>query len=143
MNPQIFCSKLPYQIHKTRLVAFHLYLNCNQLISNKNTTSTLRKNCNGGLYEVGEGFTEVKWMEIAEVYEKLLHENDGKCSIRKLAAEARICNKSAHRAVVFYEVGMVPSTRRRQGHGRKGVGALKGLKMKYHQAIYSWYVKRP
>ena len=123
-------KKLPYQNRRTRLVTSHLHLDCNQLISNMNTTSIIRRNRNGGLYAVGEGFTEVRWMDIAEVYEKLLHENDGKCSIRKVAAEARICKNSAQKAIPFYEVEMVLSTRRRQGHG-----TLKGLKMKRHQAI--------
>ena len=50
-------------------------------------------------------------MEIVEVYEKILRENDGKCSIRKLVAEARIYKNSAQKDILFYEVEMVPATR--------------------------------
>ena len=58
-------------------------------------------------------------MEIAEVYEKILHENDGKCSmIHKLAAETRICKKSVQKAILFYVFGMVPSPRWRLSHGK-------------------------
>ena len=40
-------------------------------------------------------------MEIAEIYEKVMRENDGKCTIRKLAVEARIDKTSAHKAILF------------------------------------------
>ena len=78
-----------------------------------NNTSIIRRNRNGGLYEVGKEFTEIKWMEIAEIYEKVMRENDGKCSIRKLAVEARIDKTSAHKSILFYAVGMIPSSQRR------------------------------
>ena len=81
-------------------------------------------------------------MEIAEIYEKVMRENDGKCTTRKLAVEARIDKTSAHKAILFYAVGMIPSSRRR-GHGRRGVGSLKGLTMRHHEAMYYCYTKRP
>ena len=74
----------------------HRYCN-----SNTNNTSIIRRNRNGGLYAVGKEFTEIKWMEIREIYEKVMRENDGKCTTRKLAVEARIDKTSAHKAILF------------------------------------------
>ena len=74
----------------------HRYCN-----SNTNNTSIIRRNRNYGLYAVGKEFTEIKWMEIAEIYEKVMRENDGKCTTRKLAVEARIDKTSAHKAILF------------------------------------------
>ena len=60
-------------------------------------------------------------MEIAEVYEKIFCENDGKCSIHKLAAKAWIYKNSAQKVILFYEVIMVTLTQRQQGHKRRAL----------------------
>ena len=88
-----------------------------------NNASIIRRNRNGGLYAVGKEFTEIKWMEIAEIYEKVMDENDGKCSIRKLAVEARIDKTSAHKSILFYAVGMIPYFRRCKSYARCNISS--------------------
>jgi len=101
----------------------------------------IQNNDNGGVYAVGVALTEEKWVEIQSTYQQIV-DNEGSCSVRRLANECKISKGSSNKAITFYNDGMVPFESKR-GHGRHGIGSMYGLKMKHHQYIYQLYLENP
>ena len=102
-------------------------------------TCIVDKNTQGGYYERGRKFGPAKWSTILQTYRTEVELN-GKCTIRRLATLAQIGRNSAAKAVKYHDLGFIPSLSKTT---RKGVGSLKGLKMKHHAFIFSLYLSNP
>ena len=69
------------------------------------TQPSVSMNNNGGYFQPGTNFSQCKWYQILETYYRLL-ENNGKCTIRKLAKEACISTSSAQKIIKLQHAGM-------------------------------------
>ena len=106
------------------------------------TKPAVRINMYGGYYESGISFTYAKWVSILHMYETLLIEK-GKCTVRMLAKKACISLHSAHRVINLHRAGMDVMPKCQRGHGKKGVGSKKGLKVEHHSFLYQTYLGNP
>ena len=103
---------------------------------------TLCKNSNGGWYEYGRSYSQAKWISILEQYEEVLKDN-GKCLVQKLAKEVSISLHVAHCAIKLYEQGETKMPQCQRGHGKKGIGTKKNLKLEHHTFLYELYTGNP
>ena len=103
--------------------------------------SSIHVNANGGYFENGKSFTQSKWTEIIAKYIREVNDN-GSCSVRKLARIAMISRTSAQKAIDSYE-NRSEIVRKPRGTKRRGVGSLKKFEMKHHEYIYRLYRKNP
>ena len=101
--------------------------------------ASVEKNSQGGYFERGKKFNKAKWASVIDVYQTELN-SAGKCSLDRLAQLAKIGRNAAIKAVTFYELGFIPSFLKNTA---KGVGSLKGLKMKHHAFIFALYLSNP
>ena len=101
--------------------------------------ASVQKNSQGGYFERGKKFGKAKWASVIDVYQTELN-SAGKCSLDRLAQLAKIGRNAAIKAVTFYELGFIPSFLKNTA---KGVGSLKGLKMKHHAFIFALYLSNP
>ena len=69
----------------------------------------LKRNDNGGLYSDGVGFDESKWAEIQCLYAQEIRQN-GTCTIKALAKEAKVGYSSARKAIKAYHDGELNPT---------------------------------
>ena len=97
------------------------------------------KNNQGGYYEKGRSFTPAKWFQIIALYQAEL-DLAGKCTIHRLTQIAKVGKHSAEKAITYYDLGFIPTLQKKTP---KGVGSLKGLKMKHHAFIYALYLSNP
>ena len=97
------------------------------------------KNNQGGYYEKGRSFTRPKWTEIIDSFQAEL-DSAGKCTIHHLTTIAKIGKHLVEKAVNYHTLGFIPSLQKKTP---KGVGSLKGLKMKHHTFIYALYLSNP
>ena len=102
----------------------------------------IRVNAAGGIYETGRAFSKMKWYEIVLKYERILKKK-GRCTVRMLAAGAKISLKSANKAMIYHDIGMVIPPLLQQGHCRRGVGSMCGMHMMHHMYIYKLYLDNP
>ena len=106
------------------------------------TSSSLRVNSKGRIYSSGEGFSEADWANFILLYDRLLHQNGGKCTVRQLADAARISVGTAAKAIHFFNKGSITLAPR--GHGRRGMGSLTGFDEDDHVfVLYSLYRENP
>ena len=101
--------------------------------------AVVEKNTLGGYYEKGRAFPQAKWAEIIASYQAEL-DSAGKCTIDRLSLIARVGKHSAEKAISYYDLGFIPSLQKKIP---KGVGSLKGLKMKHHAFIFALYLSNP
>ena len=99
----------------------------------------VEKNHQGGYYERGKTFSRAKWYSVVNTYETELI-LAGKCTVNRLVELAKIGTNSAIKAIRYFNLGFIPS---RQRKNAKGVGSLKGLKMKHHAFIFALYLSNP
>ena len=100
-------------------------------------------NENGGYYSFGCSFPEEKWIEILDIYWRLIFENDGgDVSPTMLSAAAKISWGSADKAIIYGQIGLIPTVYKK-GHGKKGVGSLLQFEMAHHLYIYELYLRNP
>ena len=92
-------------------------------MSSYNINSIVQRNKNGGFYTHGEAFSKAKWMEIIEIYVDTItdSEDDSPCSTSKLSRLARVSWKSAEKAILYYDAGVILDNGKR-GHHRSGIG---------------------
>ena len=76
------------------------------------------------------------------MYEKILSVK-GRCTVRMLAAGAKISFASANKAIIYYDIGMVIPPISKRGHCKRGVGSLSGMQMQHHMFIYRLYLDNP
>ena len=107
-----------------------------------NESCRIRVNAAGGVYDNGRAFTKAKWYDIVLVYEKILSKK-GSCTVRMLAAGAKISVSSAHKAMIYYDIGVVIPPISQRGHCMRGVGSLCGFQMKHHIFVYKFYLNYP
>ena len=99
-------------------------------------------NAAGACYDRGRPFTESKWANIFYVYGREVDVH-GRCSTRRLARLAGISQRSACKAIDYYESGILLPPSIPRGHGRSGVGSLLGWEMEHHAYIYDLYRDNP
>ena len=116
-------------------------------MSSYDINNIVQRNNNGGFYtQHREAFSKAKWMEIIEVYVDTItdSEDDSPCSTSKLSRLAGVSWKSAEKAILYYEAGVILDTGKR-GHHRSGIGSL--MKSRFdaqHCAyIYKLYRRNP
>ena len=108
-----------------------------------NVSRTVLINKSGGYYAAGCSFPEEKWVEILDVFYRLILENEEKeVSPSMLAAATKISWESANKAIIYGEIGLIPPGMK-QGHGRVGIGAMVKLEMHHHLYIYELYLRNP
>ena len=108
-----------------------------------NTTRKVAINTSGGIYAVGHGFSEERWVEILSIYWRLIFKNEGKeITPTILAAAAKISCRSADKAILYGQIGLIPPGGKK-GHRKQGVGSLLGFKMHHHLYIYELYLRNP
>ena len=86
-----------------------------------NENSYIRVNGAGGIFDNGRSFSKTKWYEIVLTFEKILSVK-GRCTVRMLAAGAKISLASANKAIIYYDIGMVILPISKRGHCKRGVG---------------------
>ena len=99
----------------------------------------VEKNQQGCYFERGKSFSRAKWYSMVNAYETELI-SAGKYTVNRLVKLAKIGTNSANKAIRYFDIGFIPS---RQRKNAKGVGSLKGLKMKHHAFIYALYLSNP
>ena len=107
-----------------------------------NDSNTIRVNARGGIFDNGRSFTKSKWYEIVLEYENILSVK-GKCTVRMLAAGAKISLASANKAMIYYDIGMIIPPISKRGHCKSGIGSLSGMRMKHHMYMYRLYLDNP
>jgi len=100
-----------------------------------NESSHIRINTAGEVYNNGRAFTKAKWYKIVIAYKKILSKK-GRCTVRMLAAGAKISLTSANKAIIYYDIGVVIPPISQRGNCKRGVGSLCGLQMEHHIYIY-------
>ena len=95
--------------------------------------TVVQKNNQGGYFEHGRAFSRSKWTEIITSYQAEI-DLVGKCTINRLTVIAKIGKHSAEKAIDYHTLGFIPSLQKKT---LKGVGSLKGLKMKRHAFIFA------
>ena len=98
-------------------------------------------NENGGFYSPGLSFSEAKWQSIINTYHQTI-DKESVCTVYRLSEICKISTFSAKKAIQYSRTGKIPCNKIR-GHGKHGIGALKGLKMKHHHYLYKLYRKQP
>ena len=99
-----------------------------------NDSTPIRVNAAGGIFDNGRSFTKSKWYEIVLEYEKIISVK-GRCTVRMLAAGAKISLASANKAIIYYDIGMIIPPISKRGHRKRGVGSLSGMNMQHHMYI--------
>ena len=115
-------------------------------MSSYDINNIVQRNSNGGFCTHGEAFSKAKWMEIIEIYVDTItdSEDDSPCSTSKLSRLARVSWKSAEKAILYYEAGVILDTGKR-GHHRSGIGSLMKSRfdVQHHAYIYKLYRRNP
>jgi hypothetical protein len=94
----------------------------------------------GGYYAHGKSFTHDRWEAIIQIYRDTV-ENEGICTVRKLASLARVSRKSAKKAIEFHKDKEIITKKR--GTHCSGIGSKKGLSYEHHAYIYKIYSRKP
>ena len=109
----------------------------------------LQRNDNGGLYSDGVGFDESKWAEIQYLYAKEIPQN-GTCTIKALAKEAKVGYSSARKAIKAYHDGEqnLPIKKRKKQiridrSDEVVIGSRLGFEQTHHLFLYHLYLENP
>ena len=95
-----------------------------------------------GYYERGKPFSPDKWLNIMMIYLSEL-DKSGKCTLRQLSEEAMISTTAASKAMQFAAEGVLIPLVASRGHGKSGVGSLKGLGIEHSEYLYTLYKANP
>ena len=95
-----------------------------------------------GFYPRGKPFPPDKWLSIMSTY---LDEIDtfGYCSIPQLCVAASISETSARKAIRYVKDGVLIPPVKPKGHGKVGVGGLKGLDLMHSEYLYYLWQQNP
>ena len=84
----------------------------------------------GGYYEPGGLFSKAKWVSIIVAYHNELKRTFS-CTDRRLADICSISKKSAEKAKLLHDMGMIlPAVKR--GHGYSGIASMSDFQVKHH-----------
>jgi len=106
----------------------------------KKRMSSVNVNANGGFYMNGQGFDDAKYATLISRYQSIM-DQEGECSIRKLALDMQVSRETARKAVILSNEG--PYLSKSRGRPKGGIGSSFDMTADHHMFIYRLYLELP